>query len=131
MTRKPARVPKTVRDPDDKGLRLRPLLRALYHGGSDMAVRFRLAVLIIDLAIIAFFIAAPLFTQHGLLFYSIDYAIAALLAADMAARAWAHSDPKDWLKRPVAWVDLFVLLTLLFPAWLFNLGFLRVVRLWT
>ena len=28
-------------------------------------------------------------------------------------------------------MDLFVLATLLFPAWLFNLGFLRMLRLWT
>ena len=31
----------------------------------------------------------------------------------------------------MVWLDLFILATLLFPAWLFNLGFLRVLRLWT
>ncbi|MDP2764504.1 MAG: ion channel [Brevundimonas sp.] len=113
------------------GLRLRARLRALYHGSSVTAVRFRLAVLIIDLIIIAFFVAAPLLKSDALVFYIIDYISAALLAGDLAARAWAYSDLKSWLKKPIVWVDLFILATLLFPAWLFNLGFLRVLRLWT
>lgn len=112
------------------GLRLRARLRALYHGSSPTAVRFRLAVLIIDVIIIAFFIAAPLLRGEGLIFYIIDYVIAAVLLADLAARAAAHSNLRDWLRKPIVWVDLFVLGTLLFPLF-FNLGFLRVLRLWT
>jgi voltage-gated potassium channel len=125
--------PTPAADSADKpdGLRLRARLRALYHGSSVTAVRFRLAVLIIDLIIIAFFMAAPLLRGEGLIFYIIDYVIAALLAFDLAARAWAYSDLRSWLKKPIVWVDLFILATLLFPAWLFNLGFLRVLRLWT
>lgn len=112
-------------------LRLRARLRWLYHGASPLAVKFRLVMLVVDLAIIAFFLAAPLLKAAGWAFYVLDYVIAALLAADLAARALAYTDIKDWLKRPIAWVDLFVLATLLFPAWLANLGFLRVLRLWT
>ena len=114
-----------------RGTRFRARLRALYHGSSRTAVRFRLAVLTVDLIIVAFFIAAPLLKQAGPAFYVLDYVVAALLAADLAARALAYSDIRDWLKRPIVWVDLFILATLLFPAWLFNLGFLRVIRLWT
>jgi voltage-gated potassium channel len=112
------------------GFRLRPRLRALYHGSSPVAVRFRLAVLVIDLIIIGFFIAAPLLRGEGLIFYIIDYVIAFVLLADLAARASAYSNIRDWLKKPIVWVDLFVLATLLFPFF-FNLGFLRVLRLWT
>ena len=112
-------------------LRIRARLRALYHGTSQTAVRFRLAVLTIDLIIVAFFIAAPVLKHVGFAFYVVDYVVAAILAADLAARALAYTDIKDWLKRPIVWVDLFILATLLFPAWLFNLGFLRVLRLWT
>lgn len=114
-----------------RGLRLRARLRALYDGMSPVAVRFRLAVIAVDLAIIVFFIAAPILRGRGLAFYLIDYAIAAVLILDMAARAYAHGDLKSWLKTPIVWIDLFVLATLLAPAWLFNLGFLRVMRLWT
>jgi voltage-gated potassium channel len=38
---------------------------------------------------------------------------------------------RTFFRRTSVWVDIFVLLTLLFPQWLFNLGFLRVLRLWT
>lgn len=111
--------------------RLRAILRSLYHGSSPTAVRFRLGVIVVDLAIIAFFIAAPIMRDSGRVFYLIDYAIAVVLIADLAARALAWSSLKSFLKRPITWVDLFILATLLAPAWLANLGFLRVVRLWT
>jgi len=123
--------PTAVMPPRREGLRLKARLRALYHGSSHTAVKFRATVLIIDLLIIGFFMVTPLLKEHGIIFYAIDYVIAAILALDLAARAYAYSDFKDWLKRPIVWVDLFILATLLFPAWLFNLGFLRVLRLWT
>jgi voltage-gated potassium channel len=116
--------------PNKDGLRLRARLRALYHGSSPVAVRFRLAVLAIDLLIVAFFVAAPLLRGEGWIFYAIDYVIAALLAADLAARASAYSNIRDWLRKPIVLMDLFILATLLFPFF-FNLGFLRVLRLWT
>ena len=121
----------TETDPKDNGLRLRARLRYLYHGSQPPAVRFRLTVIVIDLAIIGFFLAAPILKNMGWAFYALDYFIAAILALDLAARAYAYANIKDWLKRPIVWVDLFVLATLLFPAWLFNLGFLRMLRLWT
>ncbi|MBB5660300.1 potassium channel family protein [Brevundimonas halotolerans] len=116
---------------DARGWRIRARLRALYHGSSRQAVRFRFTVLIIDIVIIGFFIAAPILKGEGWIFYALDYVIAALLAADLLARALAWTDLRSWLKRPVVWADLFILATLLFPAWLFNFGFLRVIRLWT
>lgn len=130
---RPAPEPATEHPPVETkpgGLRLRARSRALYHGSSPVAVRFRLAVLTIDLIIVAFFIAAPLLRGQGVIFYIIDYVIAAVLVADLAARAMAYSNIRDWLKKPIVWMDLFILATLLFPSF-FNLGFLRVVRLWT
>jgi voltage-gated potassium channel len=123
-------VSQSETDPKD-GLRLRARLRYLYHGGQPAAVKFRLTVIVIDFAIIAFFLAAPILKNMGWAFYVVDYLIAALLAVDLAARAYAYSDVRDWLKKPIVWLDLFILATLLFPAWLFNLGFLRMLRLWT
>lgn len=112
--------------------RVKARLRALYHGSSPTAVRFRFGVLVIDFVIIAFFIAAPLLRDDGgLTFYVLDYLIAALLAFDLWARALAFGSLREWIKRPIVWVDLFVLATLLFPTVLINLGFLRVLRLWS
>lgn len=109
---------------------LRLSLRRLYHGHSVTAVRFRLAVIAVDLVLVAFFIAAPLLRETQS-FLFIDYALAFVLAVDLAARAVAWRSIGGWLKRPIVWVDLFVLLTLLAPLWFFNLAFLRVLRIWT
>ena len=110
--------------------RLRELLTALYHGDSTSAVRFRTAWLVIDLLIIGFFVAEPLI-HNSPFFLAIDFAIAGLLAVDLAARAYAWNGPGSFLRRVSVWVDIFILLTLLFPDALYNFGFLRVLRLWT
>jgi voltage-gated potassium channel len=110
--------------------RLRIRLRHLYHGKSPQAVRFRLGVIGIDLALIAFFIAAP-FLRATPAFLIVDYLVALILALDLAARGMASKRAVDWIRRPMIWIDIFVLATLLFPQWLFNLAFLRVLRIWT
>ncbi len=114
-----------------QGRRIRARLRYLYHGTSPVAVRFRLTVIAVDFLIIAFFLAEPLLQHTGWAYFAIDYLIALFLAADMAARAMAQTDIRVWLRKPTNWIDLLVLTTLLFPVWLVNFGFLRVLRLWT
>ena len=109
---------------------LRARLHELYYGDTPAAVRFRIGWVIVDIIIIGFFVAVPLIRGRPI-FLVADYAIAALLAADLAARALATGNLRRWFCQTSTWVDLFVLATLLFPQWLFNLGFLRVLRLWT
>lgn len=116
---------------DAKGVsRVRARLRVLYHGHSPAALRFQFAVLLLDLAIIAFFIATPLLRNTDY-FLWLDYAVAALLSLDLAGRALATSDIGRWLRQMPVIVDIFILLTLLLPGLLANLGFLRILRLWT
>lgn len=110
--------------------RLRNRLRKLYHGRTPAAFRFQVAAIIIDLAIITFFIASPLIQQSPS-FLWLDYAVAALVAADMAARLLASNDMLRLIKQPTSWVDIFILLTLLMPTALANLAFLRILRLWS
>jgi voltage-gated potassium channel len=109
---------------------LRATLRRLYHGRSDAAIRFQTAVILVDLAIIAFFVASPVL-RDGPAFLWIDYGVAFLLAADILARALAAKEVGRWLRQSTVIVDLFILATLLFPAALANLGFLRILRLWS
>lgn len=110
--------------------RLRARLRELYHGTTPGAVRFRLWVIAIDLLLIAFFVAAPFLRDYPV-YLVVDYAVALVLAADIGARGLAESSVRSFLRRFSVWVDLFVLVTLLFPLALFNLAFLRVLRLWS
>jgi len=109
---------------------LRDRLRRLYHGTSPAAFRFQVAAVIVDMAIIAFFIATPVL-QETRTFLWVDYTVAALVAADLVARLLASNDMLRLMKQPTSWVDVFVLVTLLFPTALANLGFLRILRLWT
>jgi voltage-gated potassium channel len=109
---------------------VRARLRVLYHGQSPAALRFQASVLVVDLAIIAFFIATPLLRDDPY-FLWIDYAVALLLIADLVARGLATNDIPRWLRQIPVIVDIFILLTLLMPTWLVNLGFLRILRLWT
>lgn len=110
--------------------KLRDTLRRLYHGRTPAAIRFQMAVIVIDLAIIAFFIATPVLAETRT-FLWIDYTVAALVAADLIARLLASTDMLRLLRQPTSWVDIFILATLLFPQALANLGFLRILRLWS
>jgi len=123
MAQRPART-------RSKWRRTRAQLRSLYHGQSPQSVRFRLAIISVDVAMIGFFIAAPLMRDTPY-FLALDYFCAFLLACDMAARALAWRSLIAWVRRPIVWADLFVLATLLAPQLAFNLGFLRVLRIWT
>ena len=110
--------------------RLRDRLRRLYHGRSPEAVRFQAMVVLIDLVVIAFFIATPLL-QDTASFLWLDYTVAVIVAADLLARLLASTDMLRLMRQPTSWVDVFVLLTLLFPTALANLSFLRILRLWS
>jgi hypothetical protein len=108
-------------------LSTRAQLRELYFGESSYALRFQAMWIIFDQSVIAFFIVAP-FVPHNAVFYAFDYLIAILLLADMVLRAWTYGDIKRWLKRPLFWADLAVLLSLVLPFYGINLGFLRALR---
>ncbi|WAJ27251.1 potassium channel family protein [Antarcticirhabdus aurantiaca] len=108
----------------------RERLRQLYVGTDERAIRFQWAIASVDLVIIAFFVLSPVLQDlKGFLWF--DYAVALLLAVDLAARGTAATSLGRWFRKPVVWVDLVVLVTLLAPLWLANLGFLRILRLWS
>ncbi len=110
--------------------RLRRTLRHLYHGDSRTALRFQAAALIVDLAIIALFVAQPVL-KNTEAFLAVDYTVAAVLTVDIVARLLASRRPWHRLKQPVVLLDLVILLTLLLPYTLINFGFLRIIRLWS
>lgn len=116
-------------EPNRRLNRLRAYLRALYHGRTPAAQRFRLRIIWLDFILIAFFIAAP-FVRDQWVFIAIDYVFAVIVAVEVAARALAAQNFRLWFLRHGI-VDLVVLTTLLFPFWLANFAFLRVLRLWS
>jgi len=108
---------------------LRQRLTSLYYGRSTGAIRFQFALMVIDLAIIGFFLAGP-YLRDRPSYLILDYAIAAWIAVEILAQWAASRTTRGFLMRPMTWVDIFVLGTLLFPQWLFNFAFLRVARIW-
>ena len=94
---------------------LRDRLRQLFHGQSAAALRFQLATTIVDVLIIAFFIATPLIRDRPA-FLWIDYSVAVILAVEIAARLLACTNVPRTLRQPTMLLDLFILATLLAPA---------------
>jgi voltage-gated potassium channel len=86
-------------------------------------------MVILDVILIGFFFAAPLVRDRPAFLWA-DYAIAVVVAFEIAARGLATNNPKRWLLR-TGLIDLVVLVTLLFPLQLANFAFLRVLRLWS
>ena len=109
--------------------RARRQLRGLYFGRDREAVRFQVAMLLIDIAVLLFFIMGP-YLRTGSAYIIVDYLIAAVIAFELGARALIAPNLRYWALRPMTWVDIVILGTLLFPDQLHNFAFLRVLRIW-
>lgn len=109
---------------------IRTRLRGLYLGTTKKAIRFQMVMALIDIAIIFFFILGP-YLGEGRSYLIVDYTIAFIIACELVARIFIATDFKRWLLRPMTWVDIIVLGTLLFPQQLSNFAFLRAFRIWS
>lgn len=104
-------------------------LRRIERGRDSWSLRWQAALGIIDLSILGFFILGP-YLRSGPSYLIIDYAIAVWILIELGARAVATPSLSGFLKRPMTWIDIAILATLLFPDELFNYAFLRAMRLW-
>lgn len=109
--------------------RLKMKLRRIERGRDAWSLRWQISLAVVDLSILAFFILGP-YLREGRSYLIIDYMIAVWIAGELVARAIAASSLAVFLKRPITWVDLVILGTLLFPNTLFNFAFLRAMRIW-
>ncbi|OWV72697.1 ion transporter [Rhizobium sp. R339] len=109
--------------------RLRTTIRRIERGRDRWALRWQALLASIDIGILVFFILGPYF-RSGPSYLVIDYAIAAWIGCELAARALGADRPASFLRRLMTWVDLVILATLLFPDLLFNFAFLRAMRIW-
>src|SRR5688572_26760411 len=108
---------------------LRSRLRDLYFGHTEDALRFQAVLFVLDVLIVGFFIFSQ-FIRDPAWFWIVDACIAVFLALDLLARLYALGTLRRLLLYPTTWADLVVLATLVVPP-LANLGFLRILRLWT
>jgi voltage-gated potassium channel len=108
---------------------LRGTLQRLERGRDGWALRWQAFFAFIDLLILTFFIIGP-YLRDGPTYLIIDYVIAGWIGIELMARALAAPSLRRFLTRPMTWIDLVILITLMFPDVLFNFAFLRAMRIW-
>ena len=103
------------------------LLRDLYEGESDRAVRFRYGLLVFDLLTILFLIITS-FAQGNPLLELIDAAIGVIVLVDFLARLLLSHRRLHDLLHPLGLADIAVIISFLVPVGGQGLGFLRALR---
>ncbi|MCA0996037.1 potassium channel family protein [Salipiger pacificus] len=106
---------------------LRDKLSELYEGDSDLAHRFRYALLAFDIFTVVFVIGTS-FTDHGRLVETFDVLFGVVILADFLARLWIAPRKTPFLFSPATLADLVSLISFLAPLAGEGLGFLRVLR---
>lgn len=111
--------------PSDTGIRAR--LHALYYGDDRHARRFRYGLVLFDIATIALFIASS-FAGDAAWIIPVDFAVGILLVIETGMRLMAAPRWRPQLFSIATAADLVVIVSLLAPAFVENLGFLRIAR---
>lgn len=102
-------------------------LHELYEGTTDRAQRFRYALLVFDVATIAFVIVTsflPLVTW----IIACDVALGLCVLADFAARLHISRNRGREFLRLSTWADLVAIASFLAPVLVEGVGFLRILR---
>lgn len=107
--------------------RLKTRINFLYNGSGRPAVIFRYVLLLVDLAIILFFVLAS-FTDDGTAVLLIDWVIAGWILVDLLARLFIVRNRWRFLIQLVTIADIIVIASLVAAAFFESFAFLRVVR---
>lgn len=104
------------------------VLERLYHGSGTTAVRFRFAILTVDVLTISFFVVLSMVSVEGTWVTVLNYAIAVYLVADVTARCLIERRRVRFFTRATTLADLVVIASLLSTPFVESLAFLRVLR---
>ena len=105
----------------------RTALRRLFYGHRPAAVAFQAGLLMLDLAALAYFLATT-FVAPAPWVRIVDLLLGVLLLLEFLGRLAAHRHPMHYLDNASALVDVVVILSLFWSAFIGNLAFLRVLR---
>jgi len=109
---------------------LKGALRDLYFGADRRAARFQYGLIIIDVAIILFFLTVTFIADAPWLIW-VDLALAVPLALDLAARLYIAPRPLRHLLNWITIADIIVVVSLILPIFTGDyatLALLRVLR---
>jgi voltage-gated potassium channel len=106
---------------------LRLSLQSLYFGDSARARRFRYGLIVFDVFTLAVFLLASAARDEWWLL-PLDVGLALLLSIELAVRLYAEENRRTQLLSFTTLADVVVIGSLVLPALVDNLAFLRVVR---
>jgi voltage-gated potassium channel len=109
--------------------RLSESCRKLYYGTSEASARGRFIILAVDCVIIAYFLATTFYQINEVIRW-IDIGIGVYLSLELIGRILADTDRLGLLSKPLALLDIAIIISLFAPELLGSgtFAFLRVVR---
>jgi voltage-gated potassium channel len=107
--------------------RITEFCREFYYGSSALGVRGRYVILAVDLAIILYFVATTFLPPEEWIIFT-DKIIGTILIVELAGRFIADNDRWGFVSRPLALLDLAIIVSLFIPEVTGNFAFLRVIR---
>ena len=106
---------------------LKGRIRQLYEGETFIGVRFRYALLVLDIVTVLFIVATS-FLPRSKTIESLDVLFGVLILADFSARLLISRQPLQDFTRLSTWTDIIVIVSFLAPFAGGAGGFLRTLR---
>jgi voltage-gated potassium channel len=116
-----ARAPSKGRQP------FKARLGTLYFGDNPAARRFRYGLILFDIVTIAVFIVSS-FVPDNAWILRLDFFIGVFLIVELLARIYVATNRRKQLLTIATAADIVVIASLMVPALIDNLGFLRIAR---
>jgi len=107
--------------------KLHGFLSHLYFGDSPEARRFRYGLIAFDILTIIVFLVSSVAREEWWI-TPLDFLLATMITAEFAARLYVEPDKRRHLLSIATIADMVVIASLLLPALIDNLGFLRIAR---
>jgi len=106
---------------------LKTFCREFFYGETERGRRGRYVTLLFDLFVVVYFVVST-FVPFNRAIEIADMIIGTILLVELMGRVIADSDRLGLLSRPLALLDLAIILSLFAPAAFGSFAFLRVVR---
>ena len=101
--------------------------REFFYGTTPRGLHGRYVMLVVDLLIIVYFVTTSFFPLSDVIIAA-DMVIGGILLLELVGRVLADSDRVGLLSRPLALLDVAIIVSLFLPAVFGNFAFLRIVR---
>lgn len=106
---------------------LRIFCREIFYGTSERSLTARYVLLGIDIVVLAYFVVTT-FLPATQWIVVLDIVVGCVLLTEFVGRIIADSDRVGLLSKPLAVVDVLIIVSLFMPATIGNYAFLRIVR---